>query len=69
MVMVLIVIVMVVVKVNKQAAKLCGMSLGQLVPLFLNIDLSERVTKRECAQKCWMRGPSSNILFNLKNSL
>ena len=30
MVMVLIVIVMVVVKVNKQAAKLCGMSLGQL---------------------------------------
>ena len=28
--MVMIVIVMVVVKVNKQAAKLCGMSLGQL---------------------------------------
>ena len=30
MVMVLIVIVMVVVMVNKQAVKLCGMSLGQL---------------------------------------
>ena len=30
MVMVLILIVMVVVKVNQQAVKLCGMSLGQL---------------------------------------